>query len=132
MSIEFSLKSLGSCNRGGILFIIAIVSFVLSNCSRYYLTFRTTKPPVYYLGKSPKVRVVNANGATDSLQEIVIRELKIQSKKNGYFTIDNAVRQGIRFDIRQGHAIMTGIEIDVSPKNIFIKFRIVDEKKIDR
>ena len=64
--------------------------FLGSACSLpKYTTVSSEQPPDYYLGESPEVSVVNAEGATRRMQDIAIQELRTQSRSNGHFTIEN-------------------------------------------
>ena len=96
-----------------------------------YTTVSSEQPPDYYLGESPEVSVVNAEGATRRMQDIAIQELRTQSRSNGHFTIENRLDEGIRFDVRQRKMVMTGKDVSVSSDDVFVKFNVVASMKQD-
>ena len=115
-----------------LVFSILFTALLSSGCSLpKYTTIHSEQPPNYYLGESPEVSVVNAEGATRRMQDIAIQALRNQSRSNGHFTIENRLNEGIRFDGRQGQVVMTGKETPVSSDDVFIKFNVIASMKRD-
>lgn len=113
---------------------LALLMLVGSGCGLtipQYTTIDSAKPPNYYLGESPKVSVVNAEGATRRLQDIAIRELRTQSRSNGSFVVENQLDKGIRFDVRNGQRVMNGGDASVGANDVLVKFRVIASMKKD-
>jgi hypothetical protein len=111
---------------------VLFATLLWSGCSLpKYTTVNSEQPPDYYLGESPEVSVVNAEGATRRMQDIAIQELRTQSRSNGHFTIENRLDEGVRFDVRQRKMVMTGKDVSVSSDDVFVKFNVVASMKQD-
>jgi len=118
------------------LFSLISVALVWSGCGislklPKHATVQSEQPPAYYLGRSPRVYVVEAQGATRTLQDVAIEELRSQSRSNGHFTVENRLDEGIRFDVRQGQMVMTGTDVPVRENDVFIKLNIIASMEQD-
>jgi len=96
-----------------------------------YTQIQSEYPPNYYLGNDPNVSVVETEGATRREQDLTIQELTNQSRAKGYFTIENKISEGIRFDTQQGEMVMTGADVPVEPNDVFIKVNLIASMKQD-
>ncbi|WP_340107042.1 tetratricopeptide repeat protein [Rhodohalobacter sp. 8-1] len=114
--------------------LVIILSFALGSCNMAipkYTQIQSEYPPNYYLGDSPNVSVVEAEGATRRIQDITIQELTNQSRSKGYFTIENKINEGIRFDTQQGKVVMTDENMDVNTDDAYIKINIIASMRQD-
>ena len=128
-----SYKNPSVIRRNIIVISFIFAGFVLSSCISLpkYTTIRSEQPPNYYLGESPNIQVVDAEGATRRMQDIAIQELRNQSRSGGHFTVENAISEGIRFDTRQGRVVMTGKDVPANANDVFIKFNVIASMKQD-
>ncbi|MDZ7694229.1 MAG: peptidoglycan-binding protein [Balneolaceae bacterium] len=118
-----------------LLIVILFGAFLTSGCGitiPKYTSIHSEQPPNYYLGESPNIKVVQAEGATRRMQDITIQELRNQSRSRGHFTIENSLSEGIRFDSRDGKLVMTGKETEVNEEDVFIKFNVIASMKQDK
>ena len=124
-------------NRFLLLFPTFLIALLFISCSvpkqagNKHIKFTSESPSNYYVGKTPDIRVVNAEGATRRLQDITIQELRNQSRSGGYFVIGNSLSEGIRFDSREGRLVLTGEKISVNENDVLIKFNIIASMKQD-
>jgi len=94
-------------------------------CSTY-VTIKSVRPAQFSIGMKPNVAVIEAKGGRRNNQDAFIENLIKESRRRGFFVVQNRVSEGIRFEIQDGRTVLTGKTIPFKDGDALLKFEMLD------